>query len=92
MSNIQKINSLESIKANALEALIGAIYLDSNLEKTSKVISNLWKKYFQNINLSTFDPKSRLQEWSLKNKKNSQNINLLKKLDLTINLSLKLKF
>ena len=69
MSNIQKINSLESIKANALEALIGAIYLDSNLEKTSKVISNLWKKYFQNINLSTFDPKSRLQEWSLKNKK-----------------------
>ena len=33
-----KIDSLDSIKANALEALIGAIYLDSNLRKTSKVI------------------------------------------------------
>ena len=28
-----KIDSLDSIKANALEALIGAIYLDSNLKK-----------------------------------------------------------
>ena len=75
----KKINSLESIKANALEALIGAIYLDSNLEKTSKVISNLWKKYFQNINLSTFDPKSRLQEWSLKNKKKLPEYKLVEK-------------
>ena len=58
-----KIDSLDSIKANALEALIGAIYLDSNLKKTSKVILYLWKNCFDNINLAEFDPKSRLQEW-----------------------------
>ena len=75
----KKIDSLESIKANALEALIGAIYLDSNLDKTSKVISNLWKKYFNNINLSTFDPKSRLQEWCLKHKKTLPEYKLIKK-------------
>ena len=27
------------------------------------------EKYFNNINLSTFDPKSRLQEWCVKHKK-----------------------
>ncbi len=76
----KKVDSLESIKANALEALIGAIYLDSNLEKTSTVILNLWKNYFDNINLSTFDPKSRLQEWCLKHKKKLPEYRLIEKI------------
>ena len=46
LKHSKKIDSLESIKANALEALIGAIYLDSNLENTSKIILNLWIKIF----------------------------------------------
>ena len=66
--NIKK-SSLETIKANSLEALIAAIYLDSNINITSKVIRKLWKEFIENINLQTFDPKSRLQEWSLKNRK-----------------------
>ena len=66
--NIKK-SSLETIKANSLEALIAAIYLDSNITITSRVIKKLWKEFIENINLQTFDPKSRLQEWSLKNKK-----------------------
>ena len=37
------------------------------------------EKYFQNINLSTFDPKSRLQEWSLKNKKKLPEYKLVEK-------------
>ena len=49
------------------------------MDKTSKVISNLWKKYFNNINLSTFDPKSRLQEWCLKHKKKLPEYKLIKK-------------
>ena len=75
-----KIDSLDSIKANALEALIGAIYLDSNLRKTSKVILFLWKNCFDNINLAEFDPKSRLQEWCLKYKKKLPEYKLVEKI------------
>ena len=75
-----KIDSLDSIKANALEALIGAIYLDSNLKKTSKVIIYLWKNCFDNINLAEFDPKSRLQEWCLKYKKKLPEYKLVEKI------------
>jgi ribonuclease-3 len=75
-----KIDSLDSIKANALEALIGAIYLDSNLRKTSKVILFLWKNCFDNINLADFDPKSRLQEWCLKYKKKLPEYKLVEKI------------
>ena len=75
-----KIDSLDSIKANALEALIGAIYLDSNLKKTSKVILYLWKNCFDNINLAEFDPKSRLQEWCLKYKKKLPEYKLVEKI------------
>ena len=64
-----KKNSLDSIIANTLEALIAAIYLDSNINQTSKIVLKLWKSFLENINLSSFDPKSKLQEWSLKNKK-----------------------
>ena len=75
-----KIDSLDGIKANALEALIGAIYLDSNLKKTSKVILYLWKNCFDNINLAEFDPKSRLQEWCLKYKKKLPEYKLVEKI------------
>ena len=75
----KRIKSLDSIKANALEALIGAIFLDSNLEKTKNIILKLWKKYLENINLSKIDPKSRLQEWCLKHKKKLPIYELLSK-------------
>ena len=75
----RRIKSLDSIKANALEALIGAIYLDSNLEDTKTIILKLWKKYLKNINLSKIDPKSRLQEWCLKHKKKLPIYKLLSK-------------
>ena len=64
-----KKNSLDSVIANTLEALIAAIYLDSNINQASKIVLKLWKSFLENINLSSFDPKSKLQEWSLKNKK-----------------------
>ncbi len=74
-----KKKSLESIKANSLEALIAAIFLDSNFSKTSKIILKLWKSHIQNTNLSLLDPKSKLQEWCLKNKKKLPVYKLLKK-------------
>ena len=66
VSNDIKMKSTDSIKANSLEALIAAIFLDSNFETVQKVVENLWKKEIQNIDLSKYDPKSQLQELCLK--------------------------
>lgn len=52
-------NNLE----NALEALIAAIYQDSNLSQTKKFIEKYWLDFINNINLSQTDPKSYLQEY-----------------------------
>ena len=60
---------LESIKANSMEALVGAIFLDSGFTSTEKIVLDLWKEEIEKIDLSQHDPKSRLQEWCLKKKK-----------------------
>ncbi len=61
-----KIKSIDSIKANSLEALIAAVFLDSDFETVQTVVENLWKAELRNIDLSKYDPKSRLQELCLK--------------------------
>lgn len=54
----------ESILADALEALIGAIYLDSNLDKTRTIVLNKFKNILYSVenNKHFTDYKSRLQE------------------------------
>ncbi len=54
---------------NALEALIGAIYLDSGFDESQKFIFKFWHDYF-NQNLSPpKDPVSQLQEFAQLNSK-----------------------
>ncbi len=48
---------------NTMEALIAAIYLDSNIDTTRKIVSSLWKDYIDNIDFNIADPKTSLQEW-----------------------------
>ena len=74
------IRSLKSITANSLEALIAAIFLDSDFEVTRKIVINLWKKFLKKDSLPPTDPKSKLQEWCLKNKKKLPCYELLKKI------------
>lgn len=50
-------NNLE----NVLESILGAIFLDSNLEKVSKVIEKIWGKIDPKISRNA-NPKSSLQE------------------------------
>ena len=47
---------------NTMEALIGAIYLDSNVETIRKIVVTLWEKHVANVNFSEADPKTHLQE------------------------------
>ena len=54
---------------NALEALIGAIYADSNYESAKKFIFKFWQKFFdKNLNPPK-DPVSQLQEFVQLNSK-----------------------
>lgn len=54
----------DSILADAVEAIIGAVYLDSSFEKVREVVLGWYKERLDLINpdLSQKDPKTRLQE------------------------------
>ena len=60
VSNDIKMKSMDSIKANSLEALIAAIFLDSNFETVQKVVENLWKNQENSQNLLEFSIKIRI--------------------------------
>ena len=48
---------------NVMEALLAAIYLDSDIHQVRKIVQNLWFRYIENIDFNSIDPKSSLQEW-----------------------------
>ena len=66
-SGEEKTNGREkkSILSNTFEALIGAIYLDSNLDVVLDYIKKVYGELLTNVNLikNTKDPKSVLQEY-----------------------------
>ncbi len=55
-----------SVLGDALEALIGAIYLDGGLEAARQFVEPLWKRRLNRSNKPPKDYKSQLQEWSQK--------------------------
>ena len=61
----------ESLLANALEALIGAIYLDSDLGACRNSILKLYAPLLDEMSIENIqkDPKSKLQEYMQANKK-----------------------
>jgi len=58
-------NRRESILADAVEAIIGAIYLDSNMQAVQQVILHWYQPRLQSIvpGVQQKDPKTRLQEY-----------------------------
>ena len=56
--------------SNAVEAVIGAVYLDANFETVKKLILQTFKDRLSlaHINSITKDPKTQLQEWLQANK------------------------
>ena len=65
--------------ADSLEALIGAIFLDSNYKKVKEVVKSLWKEKINTQIQPPNNPKSQLQEWCLTNKKNLPKYSLIYK-------------
>tara|TARA_E500000331_G_C17228674_1_gene701583 strand:- start:92 stop:754 length:663 start_codon:yes stop_codon:yes gene_type:complete len=65
--NQAKKNTIEDkIASDTCEALVGAIYLDGGLEASQKFILKFWDDYFKIDDEYLIDPKTKLQEYSLK--------------------------
>ena len=47
---------------NTMEAVLAAIYLDSNIDQTRTIVTTFWSKHIENIDFNTADPKTYLQE------------------------------
>ena len=62
----KKIKIEDKVLADCLEALIGAVYLDKGLIVTEKMILNLWRDHINASVVTQIDPKTKLQEYSLK--------------------------
>jgi len=56
----------EKILSDACEALIGAIYTDRGFNYVRDFVLRLWKKYISESHVTILDPKTKLQEYSLK--------------------------
>jgi len=56
----------EKILSDTCEALIGAIYIEKSFNYTEKLVLKLWKDEINKSTVTIIDPKSQLQEYSLK--------------------------
>ena len=59
----------EKVLSDSIEAVIGAIYIDRGFEIVKDYILKIWRKKIEKSNITILDPKTKLQEYSLKNYK-----------------------
>tara|TARA_B100001029_G_C14931429_1_gene377861 strand:+ start:90 stop:761 length:672 start_codon:yes stop_codon:yes gene_type:complete len=72
-------SSDEKILSDTCEAIIGAIYLDQGIHVVEKFILRLWSVNIENSSIVTIDPKTKLQEYSLKKFKKLPNYKISKR-------------
>ena len=58
--------SADKISSDCLEAIVGAIYLDGGLKSVEKFILKFWEEFLLKSTITLIDPKTKLQEFSLK--------------------------
>ena len=58
--------SADKISSDCLEAIIGAVYLDSGLKSAEKLILRFWEEHIIKSTFTLIDSKTRLQEYCLK--------------------------
>lgn len=54
----------DTILADAVEAILGAVFLDRGFDKGREVVRHLWASHFGTNTKAAADPKSALQEWA----------------------------
>jgi ribonuclease-3 len=62
----RKIKIEDKVIADCCEALIGAIYLDKGFTAAENFILTFWSKNIKDSVITQIDPKTKLQEYSLK--------------------------
>ena len=67
----------EKILSDCCEALIGAIYLDKGFNFVKNYVLSIWKDFLEESNVTIRDPKTALQEYSLKRFKKLPIYNLI---------------
>ena len=60
------IRADEKILSDCCEAILGAIYIDRGFDIVRNYILKIWKKKIEASNVTILDPKTKLQEYSLK--------------------------
>ena len=69
-NNKKKIDKTdEKILSDCCEAIIGAIYIDRGFDFVKNYILKIWKKNIDKSDITILDPKTKLQEYSLKSYK-----------------------
>ena len=58
--------SADKISSDCLEAIVGAIYLDSGFKSVQKFIFTFWEEFLLKSTITLIDSKTKLQEFSLK--------------------------
>ena len=61
-----KLKIEDKIISDCCESLIGAIFLEKGLNTVEKFILKIWKKHLEDSTITYIDPKTKLQEYSLK--------------------------
>ena len=59
------VRKLATVLADAMEALIGALYLDGGLEPARRFVRRAWEEAMSGLAEPPKDPKTALQEWLL---------------------------
>ena len=57
------VGQLSTVRADALEAVMGALYLDGGLEAARRFVRHAWGPELDGMTEPPIDPKTRLQEW-----------------------------
>ena len=68
MGNSKKkiVRKDEKILSDACEAIIGAVYVDQGYDYVKEFVLRLWKHDINKSDITILDPKTKLQEYSLK--------------------------
>ena len=58
--------SADKILSDCLEAIVGAIYIDGGIKSSEKFIFSFWETFINESIITLIDPKTKLQEHTLK--------------------------